>query len=134
MDAAGWKLEKSFHLDIDPCDVAPTDEGLLYVPGGSNQWTDLTVIDSRTASVVARWPRLYMGLKARLSPDGKYLYLSETGTSPNLFDVMAVPDKPEDRGKVLQNVRVPFSGYDFYLTPDGHYVLTCAGHVYKVIR
>ncbi|HBI41994.1 MAG TPA: hypothetical protein DDY78_03930 [Planctomycetales bacterium] len=131
-DTVPFKLEKSFDLDVDPFDVAATDDGLLYVPGGSAQSTDLTVIDAKTASVTARWPGVTMQMSARLSPDGKRLYTSTTQGSPGRIYVYAVPDKPEGGKKELQTVYSDFMGYDFYPTPDGQYVLIRAGKVYKV--
>lgn len=77
-------------IPVDPWDVEVLDNGYVYVPSASGQWTDLWVGDSATGVSLGRWGIRQQTYVTR-TPDQGRLYGMNTDVSPRDVEVWYVP-------------------------------------------
>src|SRR5258708_2257318 len=134
VDPLKMELQKSFAVDAAAYDVAATDNGLVFVSGGSGEWTDVSVIDVTKETVVARWGGVWTRSFLQLSADQKRLYYSSQGVSPGTLDALVLPKQLDDKPVTYRAPapgRQPLGG-EFQLTPDGRFLLCKSGTVLRL--
>jgi WD40 repeat protein len=135
IDPAAWKITKDFTAELDPGDFDATDSGLLFVVNASGGWTNLHVVDVQRGLVLVRWRIVVDGHRIQFSPDQKRYYLSKPGGSPQDVVARAFPEKLEANAQQVDlgiyTAPGPV-GRDFYITPDGRFLMTRIGQVLKL--
>jgi S1-C subfamily serine protease len=133
IDPATLQQRKRIIIEADPYCTAATNDGLLFVSGGSGQWTEISVVDMKTAmAVVSKWTGARMGSPLGLTPDGKRLCVA--GISG--FEVFAIPETiAGSRAQLIgRSAALDSSGSPgpFYLTPDGKFAISHWGNVVRL--
>jgi WD40 repeat protein len=134
IDSATLKLRKSFVVEGVPYDLAATDNGLVFVSGGSGEWTDVSVIDVAKEKIVARWGGVWTRSFLQLSTDQKRLYYSSQGVSPGTVDALILPKQLDDK-PVTYRAPAPQRqalGGAFVLTVDGRFLVCNSGTVLRL--
>lgn len=128
------KLEKAFTIAADPYDLQPGSDGILYVSGGSGEWTDVAVVDIQREAIVARWGGIWSRSFMRLSPDAKRLYFSTQDVSPGEISTLPIPTGSGDRPAVQRfpNREGHRLTGEFLITPDGKHLLSQTGVVLRL--
>lgn len=72
-----------FSINLDPGDLAATDNGLLLVAGGSGQWTYAQAHAVATGAMVGQTP-IYNGATLRLAPSQQALFAAAVWNTPRL--------------------------------------------------
>ncbi len=134
IDPIKMELRKSFAVDAASFDVAAADNGLVFVSGGSGDWTDVSVIDVAKEAVVTRWGGVWTRSYLQLSTDQKRLYYSSQGVTPGTLDALVLPKQVDEKPATYRAPapgRQPLGG-EFQLTPDGRFLLCKSGTVLRV--
>jgi dipeptidyl aminopeptidase/acylaminoacyl peptidase len=135
IDAAKLGLRKTFEVAAAGYDVAATDGGLVFVSGGSGEWTDLTVLDADKGSIVTRWGGVWGRSFLQLSADQRRLYYSSQGVTPGTVDALTIPHRFDDPAPAPFRSpavgRHPLGGA-FLATPDGRFLLFKTGTVLRL--
>jgi WD40 repeat protein len=134
IDPGELKVTRTLPLDLVPIDLQ-VGEGVAFVLGeGANP---LGVVDLKPEppALVARWPGVVTQGRIRLAGGGKRLYLANRVT-PMQLSAFDVPEKidpkaPNASDQVAESNTLPLRG-DLLLSPDGKYLLTNAGAVFRV--
>jgi hypothetical protein len=131
VDPPTMEVRRVINVDADPYDIQATNDGIVYISGGSGQFTEVTVVETKKSrSVVGRWKGVYRGSSLRVSADQKRLYISTQNLSPPSVTSWMIPknlaDCPVVSG-VLRDARDAPLGGDIFLTPDGQYLLSRFG-------
>lgn len=131
VDAAALKVSRSFTVYSDPYDMAANDAGLLFVTGGSNQQTSLTVVDAGTGKVRVEWGGFRQRSLVRLSADQKRLYVGTTDVGTTDVMALVLPGKVEDPkpARYASPYKDQFDGRPFVVSPDGKYLVSALGYV-----
>jgi hypothetical protein len=117
-------------VDLDPYKIVATDNDLLAISGGSDQWTELNIVKASTGEILGE-TGVYMGAYVALHPNQEALYFSESNLSPS--DFARVNFNPTT-GAVISAWDSPYHG-DYaiggqpFVSPDGRYVFSPAGAV-----
>jgi WD40 repeat protein/mono/diheme cytochrome c family protein len=117
-----------------PYGVAAADSGLVFISGGSGEWTDVSVFDLAKQKVVARWGGAWTRSFLQLSADQKRIYYSSQGVSPGTIDALVLPKHLDDKPVTYRAPapgRQPLGG-EFVLTPDGRFLLCKSGTVLRL--
>jgi hypothetical protein len=128
-----------FTLPADPCDIAATNDGLVFLAGGSGQWTDLSVVDMNTKQFTLKWTGVRMGNRLRLAPEQKHLYAAIRNVSPAGIPSDAVPPafnpaaRARQAGAVSLNANFAARGV-LTVSPDGTFLLCDAGRIIRLGR
>jgi WD40 repeat protein/mono/diheme cytochrome c family protein len=134
IDPAKMEVRKSFAIDAAAYDLAAADSGLLFVSGGSGEWTDVSVIDVTKETVVTHWGGVWTRSFLQLSTDQKRVYYSSQGVTPGTLDVVVLPKQFDDKPVTYRAPapgRQPLGG-EFQLTPDGRFLLCKSGTVLRL--
>jgi hypothetical protein len=148
IDPEAFRVTDTIEIDADPFSAAATNAGLVYITGGSDQHTDLVVVDVRQRKVVSRWPSSVSQLsQIDMSPDGKWLALSPY-IDPGYAEVYDLRRNPlgHNLGDVESHFSI-FSATDRYggwkhekdmgggvqFTPDGRFILDRRGVVLRLV-
>lgn len=78
---AGVKL-REFDLAADPHEMAVTDQGILIVAGGSDQWTELATYRATTGERLGG-SQIYERSRIALHPSQTAVYAADTALSPS---------------------------------------------------
>lgn len=129
-DARSLKLLNIWHLELDPFDIEATDQGQVFISGGSNQHTLVVGYDSKNGAISSAQSIYMLGLLA-LTPDQKKLMTISTQISPRDIASYDIVD-----GKLQPPVDSPYHGDfdmspDLSISPDGKYLLNGYGHIYS---
>lgn len=86
-DIAEFDLERQvkvreFQIPADPGDLAVTDQGILIVAGGSDQWTDLHTYRVQTGELLGTGS-VRQGVRLSLHPSQTAVYMADTDLSPS---------------------------------------------------
>ncbi|HWE38199.1 MAG TPA: trypsin-like peptidase domain-containing protein [Isosphaeraceae bacterium] len=120
------EVSRTIIVPADPCDVQAGDRGILFLSGGSNQHTVLSVVDTRKSrSIIARWPGTYNGGSIQITADRSRLYFATQGLSPASVASWRIPKDFSGPAPKLEHVETGSAriGGDFFLTPDGRFLL-----------
>jgi WD40 repeat protein len=134
IDPKTLEVRKSFWVDVAAYDIAATDAGLLFLSGGSGEWTDIAVFDMAKESVVTRWGGVWNRSFLQLSADQKRVYYSSQGVSPGTLDALLIPAKLGDKPTTYRAAfpdRQPLGG-EFQITADGRYLLCKTGTILRL--
>jgi WD40 repeat protein len=134
IDPDKMALRKEFVVPAVPYDLAATDSGVLFLSGGSGDWTQITVVDGVKETVLARWGGVYTRSLLQLTPNQDRLYVATQGVSPGSVEGLSLPakweDKPEPARAAAQD-KYPLGG-EFSISPDGKYLLCKTGTVLRL--
>lgn len=129
VDLASGTRTGIVEVDVDPYDIVATDDGILVISDGSNQWTTLTTHEAATGRRLSSFG-IYMGGILGLAPNQRAVYHLNAGLSPadlnrHGFDAAGVFTTSWDS---------PYHG-DFptgqpYPHPDGTRVIASGGVIY----
>jgi hypothetical protein len=73
---------REFMIDADPSDLAVTDSGIIIVPGGSDQWTDIRTYRVGTGAFLGSRSIRHMS-RMSLHPGETSVYTADTDLSPS---------------------------------------------------
>jgi sugar lactone lactonase YvrE len=76
-------LLRVFSINLDPGDLAATDNGLLLVAGASGQWTYVQAHTVATGAMVGQTP-MYNGATLRLAPSQQMLFAGAVWNTPRV--------------------------------------------------
>jgi hypothetical protein len=136
IDSATLRPRRRLTVDGDIWSVAADNEGRVYV-GRQGQWTDVTLLDlSGPQSSVKKWsPTLHGRIYLKLAPDQYRLYASSSSVISNVLEALLVRghDRPAPTqiGVALPDSRGPVGG-EFFLAPDGQFLVSCRGKVFHL--
>jgi|GEM_PF-3770645 len=123
-------------LDFDPYGLAVTGDGRALVSGGSNQSTDVLVIELDDGTVLGRQRGLYQGTSITLAANGSLMMTSTSGLSPASVGGFVL-DTGAEPGE-LPDVRVEGEGAHegaggaIWTALDGRFAAARGGGVYEV--
>jgi WD40 repeat protein/mono/diheme cytochrome c family protein len=134
IDPGKMELRKTLQVSGVPYDVAATDGGLIFLSGGSGDWTDLTVLDLNREVTAARWGGLWTRSFLQLAPAQDRLYVSTQGVSPGYVEALPLASKLDDKPAALRSPSPEKHslGGEFLLTPDGQFLLCKTGTVLRL--
>ncbi|WP_010246700.1 stalk domain-containing protein [Acetivibrio cellulolyticus] len=120
----------TYYLDFDPFDFVVGHDGLLYITGGSDQWTDLKSYDTSTKTM-GNNSSIRMGSYIELHPVYDRLYTIDTNVSPIDYKMYDYTD-----GVFTNSYDSPYHGdYKmspyFKISPDGKYLFNSAGTIFS---
>ncbi len=119
-----------YDIAIDPFDIAVDNDGYVYIPSGSGQWTNMNIYDIDGA-LVKQVGGIRQESYINYNPLLNKIYLITTDSSPRDIETYA-----------YDSVTNSISGYDsiyhgdysmnkFYsISPDGRYIFNGAGTVF----
>jgi sugar lactone lactonase YvrE len=122
---------KEFDIDMDPYDLAVTDGGILIIPSGSDQWTDIRTYrtsDGQRLSTTG----IRQASRISLHPSQRAIYAADTDSSPS--DIRRYEFDPVT-GAFAGSWDSPYHG-DYYMSgnvwcfPSGSNVLTRSGNIF----
>lgn len=129
-DLATLTKIREIRIEADPAAIVATDNGLLGITGGSDQWTEVQVINGLTGQRLSG-ASIYMSARLALHPSQNAMYTGDVGLSPAdhrrfSFDPIT--------GANLGFWDSPYHGdYSIYgqpfPTPDGRYIISQGGVV-----
>ncbi len=138
LDPAALQTRRVVEVNIDAVSVAADNEGRVYL-SERGPWTNLTRLDLRGEQpALHQWSaRLHGCIYLKLSPDQYRLY---TGTSSVISDGLNSLlvrghswETPIVTAVALSSSSEPIQG-EFFLTPDGRYLINRWGCVYHLAR
>ncbi len=134
IDPTKMQLLKAFSVAADPYEVVARDDGLVFVTGGSGEWTEISVIDVKQEKIVASWGGVWTKSFLRLTPDQSRLYFSTQGVSPGSVEALVLPETLTDRPVQYKSQLKPDFplGGEIVITPDGKHLLSKTGTVLKL--
>lgn len=130
LDLENSSIVSVFEIDIDPADIALTNNKIL-VSSASGQWTYIHAYSTTTHELLGA-TSTYQGAKLAVDPNGQWLFSMDVGLSPSdiyKHNIQGVGIDSGDDSPYHGDYKV--SG-DIWVTPDGQYVLTRAGDVFRV--
>jgi hypothetical protein len=136
LDPRTLRVEKEVAVNVAPSDLAVTNAGLAFL-GEWGQWTSVTVVDmSKGGAPVGRWKSdLYGPLYLGLSADEKRLYVGSASPAANRIRSLLVTGdlsrRPPPSGEGVTSSNGSVTG-EFYLTPDGDFLINHSGKVYHL--
>jgi WD40 repeat protein/mono/diheme cytochrome c family protein len=134
IDARSLELRKTLAIPGVAYDVAAGDNGVVYLSGGSGDWTDVIVLDADRGTVLARWGGVWTRSLLQLAPDQKRLYVSTQGVTPGLIEGLSLPARLDAKPTAYRSPAAgkhPLGG-PFSVTPDGKYLLCRTGTVLRL--
>jgi hypothetical protein len=134
IDPQTMELRKSIAVPSPPYDVAATNAGVVFLSGGSGDWTDITVLDSQREATIGRWGGIWTRSFLQLAPTQDRLYVSTQGVSPGYVEALPLGAKIEEKPAALRSPapdKHPLGG-EFLLTPDGQFLLCKTGSVLRL--
>jgi WD40 repeat protein len=134
IDPVTLKLQKSFQIAADPFDGVATDAGIVYLSGGSGDWSDVAIIDVAAEKIVGRFGGVWNRSFLKLSPAQDRLFFSSQGVSPATLDTLFLPGKTDEKPLQYRAPTVerrPLGG-DFLVSPDGKFLFCKTGTVLKL--
>jgi WD40 repeat protein/mono/diheme cytochrome c family protein len=132
IDPATLEVRKTHDVALHAYDLAAGD-GVVYLSGAGNDWTDVTAIDAVRGTVVGRWGGVWNRSFVQLSTDGKRIYHASQGVTPGTLEALVFPAKPDDKPET-RKASVPNGhalGGEFLLSPDGRFLLCRTGTVLR---
>jgi WD40 repeat protein/mono/diheme cytochrome c family protein len=131
-----WKMElrKTVSVPAPPYDVAAADGGLVFLSGGSGEWTEITVLDSNRETVAARWSGVWTRSFLQLAPTQDRLYVSTQGVSPGYVEALPLASRLDDKPAAFRSPSPEKHalGGEFLVTPDGQFLLCKTGTVLRL--
>lgn len=129
-DPAAVTMLRTFPIVTDPCSLAATDAGYLFVASGSGQWTYFQGYDTTSGGLLSTVSSVYMGCRFALRPDQRMLFYADTNSSPS--DI----GKCDINGGILSNERdSPYHGDhrmngNVWCAASGQFVVTRGGDAF----
>jgi hypothetical protein len=117
-----------------PYDLAATDSGLVFLSGGSGDWTAITAMDVKSEAIVARWGGVWTRSILRLSPDQDRLYFATQGVTPGQIEALVIPRPLDQKSVQYKSPAAPEHalGGDFLIAPDGKHLLCKTGTMLRL--
>jgi WD40 repeat protein len=134
IDPGRMELRKTLLVPAVPYDVAATDSGLVFLSGGSGDWTDITVLDIDREVEVARWGGIWTKSFLKLAPTQDRLFVSTQGVTPGYVEALSLSQKVNEKPPVLRSPTAenhPLGG-ELLLAPDGQLLLCKTGTVLRL--
>ena len=94
IDAESMKLKSTFAIAFDPCGIAVNDAGQMFLTNGSNQWTNIAIVDIKAQAITKQLTGVRHQSILRMSPDQRRLYWAETDVSPANINCAILPTPP----------------------------------------
>jgi Zn-dependent metalloprotease len=135
LDGTDLRLKDEFQISNDPFDLVVDPNGIIYVSGGSGQWTNINSY-SRVTKNVYDYANIRQASYLQISPTLSKIYAINTDVSPRDIQAFNVSDK----GIFLEGHY--FGGYDspyhgdyamttlMRISPDGKYLFNGAGTIF----
>lgn len=129
VDADTLTIDQIVDIAIDPYDIALDNDGYIFIPSGSGQWTDFNVYDSSfnliTSAMIRQMsPLIYNSILDRF-------YSVTTDSSPRDIDGWELTDS-----MTLSGDDSPYHG-DYtmtamnFISPDGNYLYNSSGNIFQ---
>jgi hypothetical protein len=128
------ELRKTVAVPAPPYDVAAADSGLVFLSGGSGEWTEITVLDTNREAVAARWGGVWTRSFLQLAPTQDRLYVSTQGVSPGYVEALPLTSRFDDKPAAFRSPSPEKHalGGEFLVTPDGQFLLCKTGTVLRL--
>jgi WD40 repeat protein len=132
IDPISLNVRERFHVDVQACDIAASDGGLIFLSGRSGGWADVAVVDWKKERIAGRWGGVWTNSLLRLSGDQLRLYVSSQGVSPGKLEAFPIPVKLDEKpGASSAASEAPLGG-PFMITPDGQFAILQTGAVLRL--
>ena len=129
LNTSSFTKEAQFNVNIDPFDIVADGEGHIYIPSGSNQWTNFKSFSVSNQEEISK-ARIYYKSYAKMHPIYDRIYTITTASSPRDMIAYNVSD-----GIFTDSYDSPYhGGYSlntyFKISPEGKYIFNSAGTVF----
>ena len=133
VDPATLQPRQRIDIDGDPFSLAATNDGLLFISGGSGDWTQITIVDTgKATAVIARWTGIQMGSFVNVTPDGRRLCVS----GPSGIDIFEIPTAVAgSRARKVARFNDPGESgksVPLCITPDSAFIISCGGEILQL--
>src|SRR5262249_56409121 len=95
--AATLRPNRSIALETPQFDVTAGANGLAFVSGGGNGWSEVRVIDTVRGTVVASFGGVWARSLLASTPDGTRLLTCTQGVSPARVETIVLPTSLTDK-------------------------------------
>ena len=121
---------KEFRINLDPYDLVATNDGFVYVAGGSGQWTNIAGFEAATQSPAGQFKSIYQKSHIQIHPSEMAIYLTEFGYDIERFDIATgTISRPYN---ALRSAGEHVANGDLFVDPAGGYLVTAAGDLYSL--
>ena len=123
---------KEFQILADPYDLAVTDNGILFVPGGSDQWTDINTYKTANGLLLST-SGIRQASRIALHPSQSAVYTADTDSSPSDINRYGFNSSS---GAFQSSWDSPYHG-DYAMSgkvwchPNGTHVLVRGGNIFS---
>jgi WD40 repeat protein len=137
IDVATLKVQKTVKVDLDPFDLAATNEGLVFASGGSGQKSEVRVLDlNQEKPVLVVWKGNPSGSCLKLSDDQKRLYICTWKAGAAAVTCYNLPDRP-DGTTTPKGTTTPVPGAlpsrgELTVGPDGDKLICDSGVIFAL--
>ncbi len=134
LDPILLKARKKLQADLNPYDIAASDNGLVFLSGSLGGWSDIAVVNWKIQKVVGRWGGVWTNSFVRFSPDLSRLYVATQGVHPGKVEGFPIPVRLSDKptpSSTPDSSDTPISG-QFTLSPDGKFLLCRTGATFRL--
>jgi len=137
IDAMEMKLRDAIDVPICPNDIEATGEGIVFLAGYGPGKTDIVIVDSnrKENAVLTTWKGVPGGCCLKLDHAGRRLFVRSTKGAPTSVAAWPLPADfaDTDLPRVTWSLGLPTSSRgDFFLAPDGRYILCESGQVFLI--
>jgi hypothetical protein len=135
IDAGRFEVRRSFAVPGKVYDAALRDDGMAFLSGSAEEWSDILAVDTNNGKVLGHWGGVWSRSILRLAPDQRRLYFSSQGVSPGTLDALVLPARiSEERppGYRAPNHDKQSLGGDFAISPDGRFLLCRNGTILRL--
>jgi hypothetical protein len=137
IETDNMKVKRTLALAVDAYELDATDDGVVFISGGSGKTSEITVVDLKDEKepVQTTWKNLPSGLAVRLSDDFKHLYTSSVrglwiATAP-VPDKLSGSDIPKGSPAQIPRATAGVRG-EMSVTPDAEYLMSETGYVFRL--
>lgn len=130
LDPSTLGLKSQFNVDIDPFDMVVTNNGLICISSGSNQWTSVSIY-SELLKTKSSSSGIYHRSYVALHPNMSKIYTVTSELSPSDIGALTI-----SQSKFVESYDSPYHG-DYPIgsvikvSPDGKYLFNSAGTVFS---
>lgn len=136
IDPTGMKLVRSIKVELDPCDIEATNEGIVFLAGYDTGKSDLVVVDARKGAELARWKGIPGNSRLLVGQAGSHLFLRNTSGTLSSVTGYSLPasyegtDLPKNPWQPAPKVT---TRGEMHLSPDGQFLFCESGYGFRVV-